>query len=102
MRLIIRGTSDDVEVIAEPFAITGTDDAFAVHVSLELLSGIGFYDWSATHIPTGLTVARGNEIDEVIAMARATWISKTPEQLATAIAEGHKRQAEMIAARGAA
>lgn len=98
MRLIIRGTSDDVEVIAEPFSITGTEDAFAVHVTI----GRAFEYWTATHIATGMAVARGDEIDEVIAMARTVWASKTPEELATSIAEGHKRQAAMLAARGAA
>ena len=81
------------EVIAEPFEIEGSGESFAVHRSIGFDWGDG-PRWSATHVQTGLSVARGETIDATIEAARLAWSSRTPEE----IAEVKARRAAEIAA----
>lgn len=93
MRIMLAGDHHDEEVIAEPFAIEGTDEKFAVHRALDADLDAGRPDWSATHIETGFAVGRGYTIDEAIESARAAWLSKTPEQNEQAKATARQRKA---------
>lgn len=80
-------------VIGEKFEIEGSKEIFAVHASTAReLTEEGF-QWSATHVETGLRFARGNDIEEVIAEARATWLSKTPAEIEQALTRGRNRKA---------
>lgn len=80
-------------VIGERFTIDGSSEEFAVHGSTYIeRTSEGFF-WSATHVKTGLRIAKGNDIDAVIAEARAVWLSKTPDELERAIAAGRNRRA---------
>lgn len=80
-------------VIGEQFVIEGSAEVFAVHASTYIeRTSEGFY-WSATHIDTGLRIAKGVDIDVVIEEARALWLSKTPDELSQAIAAGRSRRA---------
>lgn len=80
-------------VIGERFEINGSKEVFAVHGSTYIeRTTEGFY-WSATHVKTGLRIAKGNDIDAIIAEARAVWLSKTPDELEQAIAAGRSRRA---------
>lgn len=75
-------------VIGEQFSIEGSPEVFAVNGSTYVeRSAEGFY-WCATHVETGMRIAKGNDIDLVIEEARALWASKTPDELQKAIAAG--------------
>ena len=102
MRIMLAGDHHDEEVIAEPFAIAGSEEQFAVHRALECDLDAGKPLWAATHVETGFAIARGDSIDETITSARMIWQSKTPEQieLAKSMARQYKttRDAERSAA----
>lgn len=81
MRIMITGDHHDEEVIAEPFAIAGSDEQFAVHRAIDCDIDDGKPAWSATHVATGFAVAHGDSIDETITRARMVWQSKTPQEI---------------------
>jgi len=85
MRIVVTGDQHDEEVIAEPFEIEGSGEVFAVHPAI---GGDDRGAWSATHVDTGLSIARGDTIDEAIAAGRSAWNSKSPAEIAAAKARG--------------
>ena len=98
MRIILTGDHHDEEVIAEPFAIAGSGEQFAVHRALDSDLDAGQPLWTATHVETGFAIARGHSIDETITRARMTWQSKTPEQIEQAKSTARLRKAARDAA----
>lgn len=98
MRIMLAGDFCDEEVIAEPFAIAGSDEQFAVHRALDCDLDDGKPLWAATHVETGFAIARGDTIDGTIERACAIWQSKTPEQLEQAKATARLRKATRDAA----
>lgn len=93
MRIMLAGNYHDEEVIAEPFAIAGSEEQFAVHRALDSDLDAGRPLWTATHVETGFAIARGESIDEAITQARMVWQSKTPEQIEQAKAVALQRKA---------
>ena len=93
IRFEILGDAGLEPVIGEQFTIEGSPEVFAIHGStyIERVEQ-GFY-WSATHVATGLRIAKGNDIDLLIKEARALWLSKTCDELESAIAIGRSRRA---------
>lgn len=80
-------------VIGEQFVVAGSTEVFTIHGSTYTeRTAEGFY-WSATHVETGLRIAKGNDINAVIEEARALWLGKTPDELEHAIAAGRSRRA---------
>lgn len=88
MRIITSCGNADVMVIAEEFKIDGCSEKFGVHRSHSenLLWG----EWTATHAETGLRIAVGDTLDETVSAARAAWNSRTPEQIAEALARARE------------
>lgn len=95
MRLTIVARDRNEEVIAEPFAIRGTVEKFAVHHALS--EDVLFGAWVATHIDTGFAVARANTIDGAIESARHAWNAITPEQLADRLVAAREECARRLA-----
>lgn len=90
MRFKLSCEREDIEVIGEEFLIEGTAEKFAVHASVPDCP----FDWSATHVETGLRIAVGDTIDDTIASAREKWNEKTPEQIENALQRGREMVAE--------
>jgi hypothetical protein len=86
MRITIEGNICALEVIAEQFSIEGSDEVFAVHQTMagQIIDG-GLPAFTACHVGTGFAIARGHTIDEAIENGRHVWLSKTPEEISSAI-----------------
>jgi hypothetical protein len=95
IRFGILGDAGLSPVIGEEFEIDGTKEQFAVHPSTYRERVELDFLWCATHVETGLRIAKGNDIDEVIELARVAWKDKTPEQIESALVNGRamRRQA---------
>lgn len=87
MRIMISRQRQDSEVIAEQFSIAGSDHAFGVHHTTIENIDRGDFEFSATHVATGMRIAQGKTIDACITAARLAWQSKTPEELEASIAK---------------
>lgn len=92
MRILVTGDVCMEEVIAEPFEIEGSREAFAVHRAIDGDFDRGF--WTATHVDTGLALGRGETIDGAIDAARTAWNAASPELRQQAIERGCAARAE--------
>ena len=97
MRAIICGDLFNEEVIGEEFTIDGCDEKFIVHRSIENRNAA---NWAATHAASGFAIGYGDTPDDAIAHGRKRWLSRTPEQIADALAMAYAVRDARMAERG--